>query len=145
MDPNRYIKNIVRSKQLFQERKREERKTPTGLILLLVLLGLGLFWLSNAQLTGYATQRYVSFDAELEKGIVTFGEPVMLHIEPTDAQYSIAVILPDGSIEMIDSLAYIPTIPGLYTIDVLLYLGTINERFSIPFEVVEESSPRRIT
>lgn len=138
MDPDRYIKNIVRSEHLFNEPKQRNSKlTSTILLVSFLVLALVAVTFLKAQPTGYAIKRYVVFDAELAKTSYTLGEQVTVQIAPEDAAYSIALVKGGREIQMLDSLGITPQEPGAYTLNVLLYLGEINERFELPFTVVE--------
>lgn len=154
-DHDKYIEDITRSKMLFepttpqqtplvrQEQPREKRSSAITMAAAIfigfsLLLNLSLF---SPTITGHVIQQdpvtktvYVGFNAKLPKAAYIIGEPVNVEIDPPNATASIAVIAPDRTITMLNNLTYVPQQPGRYTMNVLLYMYGLSDRFVLQFE-----------
>lgn len=158
-DHDKYIANIAKSKLLFEtaeeqleqmsDEDTEESVSPTLGVVAAVFIGLALLLnllLFGGVITGNAIQQdpvtktiYVSFGAKLAKDTYMVGEPVIVQIDPVQANASIAVIKPDLSIVMLKGLTYTPDHPGWYTISVLLYIYDLSDRINLQFKAVDKT------
>ncbi len=85
------------------------------------------------------TQPDIDFDLILAKDVYNISEAVEFHIQPPYANASIVVIEPDGSMDFISGLKFIPAILGRHTVNALLYYGELNERIIKEFIVVGDA------
>ncbi len=111
------------------------------LVIISVLLILKQLGPSIISITGLTTDSTtpVSFSASLSSGSFAVNEEISVSISPENAMYSLVLLDQDSNPSIIDNLTFAVSQPGSYILNVLLYTGTENERFDLPFTVSGES------